>query len=305
MFKKISACALLLSQAIALDAQAAARNFSLTIGADTLTITGNGGTTLNIVGYADGAALPSVPGPMLTVNEGDSITVTVNNAHTANHNFVINNVTTDSTVIAPGATKVYTFTAPTAGTYLYSDTLNNNVNREMGLYGAFIVRPADNSNTVWSGGPAYSFERTWVLSEMDKTRWNDVAASGGTVDTSIYKPNYFMMNGLGGFDAMMDSSTMIHGMVGETALVRIVNTGQFSDSLHFHGNHFQVVSINGVRQSTPFEEWDTINVPPMSVAEVLYPLNQMGEFPMHVHTAQMETANGVYLNGAATMIMMH
>ena len=47
------------------------------------------------------------------------------------------------------------------------------------------------------------------------------------------------------------------------------------------------------------------NVPPLGTADVLYYLNQPGDYPMHVHTAQMETANGVYLNGVATMIKMH
>jgi hypothetical protein len=42
----------------------------------------------------------------------------------------------------------------------------------------------------------------------------------------------------------------------------------------------------------------------MSTAEVLYTINQFGHYPMHVHTAQAEGANGVYLNGAATMIDM-
>jgi hypothetical protein len=35
---------------------------------------------------------------------------------------------------------------------------------------------------------------------------------------------------------------------------------------------------------------------------VVYTLRP-GIFPMHVHSAQMETANGVYLNGTATLIV--
>ena len=86
-------------------------------------------------------------------------------------------------------------------------------------------------------------------------------------------------------------------------LERFVNCR--SHSLHFHGNHIQVLTINGVRQSSPFKLVDVINIPPMGTADVLYVLNQLGEYPMHVHSAQMETANGVYLNGVATMIRMH
>lgn len=286
-------------------AEAAVRNFTLHIDNGDLTITGAGGTTLSVWGYGESAGLPTVPAPTLTVNEGDTVNVTVYNHRGAQHNFVVNNVTADTSPIEPSGSKTYSFAAPTAGSYLYSDTLNNNVNREMGLHGAFIVRPANNGNTAWTGGPAYMHERAWIISDMDKPRWNDVAATGGVVNTAVYRPNYFMLNGLGGFDAMMDSATTIKGMMDEVTLVRIVNAGQFSHSLHFHGNHFQVININGARQPEPFEELDTINVPPMSVAEVLFTINQTGDYPMHIHTAQAETANGVYLNGGVTMIMMH
>ncbi|MDD1608546.1 MAG: multicopper oxidase domain-containing protein [Methylococcaceae bacterium] len=285
------------------SAFAATQNFTLYINAGTLPITGNGGATLNVWGYGT-TAVPVVPAPQLTVNEGDTVNITVINNHNINHNFIIKNVTTDTSAIAAGASKNYSFTAPAAGSYVYSDTLDSNVNREMGLYGAMIVKPTDGSQTAWIGGPAYDHENVWVVSEMDKPRWNDIAAAGFVVDTATYKPNYFMINGLGGFDAMMDMDTMIMGTLNTKSLVRIVNAGQFSHSLHFHGNHFQVLSINGVRQPTPFEQWDTINVPPMSTAEVLYSINQTGHYPMHVHTAQAEGANGVYLNGAATMIDM-
>jgi FtsP/CotA-like multicopper oxidase with cupredoxin domain len=280
------------------------RNFTLHVDNGNLNITGTGGAILSVWGYGETAGLPMIPAPQLTVNEGDTVTITVYNHRNAQHNFVIKNVTTDATAIPVNGSKTYTFTAPAAGSYVYSDTLNTNINREMGLYGALIVRPADNSNTAWTGGPYYDNENIWVVSEMDKPRWNDVASVGGAVATATYKPNYFMINGMGGFDAMMDHSTMIMGTLGQANLVRIVNAGQFSHSLHFHGNHFQVLSINGVRQTEPFEEWDTINVPPMATAEVLYTINQVGEYPMHVHTAQAEGANGVYLNGAATMIDM-
>jgi len=44
---------------------------------------------------------------------------------------------------------------------------------------------------------------------MDKPRWNDVAAQPGrsTVGDSDLQPDYFMINGLGGFDAMMGQPT--------------------------------------------------------------------------------------------------
>jgi FtsP/CotA-like multicopper oxidase with cupredoxin domain len=285
--------------------EAATQDFTLYISSGTWPINGAGGAIVNVWGYGEEAANPTIPGPALTVHEGDAVNLTVVNNHSMDHNLVIQGVSTDLSAIPTGSSKTYSFTAPSAGTYVYSDTLNNSVNREMGLYGAFIVRPADGGNRAWTGGPAYTFERTWVVSDMDKPRWNDVAGSGGTVDTAVYKPNYFLINGLGGFDGMMDPATTIDGMVGDTALVRIVNAGQYSQSLHFHANHFEVLTSNGGRQPSPYQQLDTINVPAMTTADVLFYLNQPGHYPMHNHTSQMETANGVYLNGVGTMIMMH
>lgn len=299
---KMLAAVLLLT---ATTAHAAVRNYTLYITAGAVTVNGAGGATLPAWGYSDVAGSPRIPGPVLTAYEGDTVNVTVVNNHTINHNFVVQGVTTDATAIAPGGSRNYSFTASAAGTYLYSDTLNSSINRAMGMYGAFWVGPADGGNRAWPNGPTYSFQRTWVIGEMDKVRWNDVASVGRSVNTAIYKPNYFLINGKGGFDGMADPSTTIDGMVGTSALVRIVNGGQFSHSLHFHGNHVQVLTINGVRQSSPYKLVDVINVPPKGTADVLYVLNQPGEYPMHVHTAQMETANGVYLNGVVTMIKMH
>ncbi len=290
-----------------LSVQAETRDYSLYISPGSVAITaspvtGNGAATIPAWGYTDVAGgAGKVPGPVLTVREGDAVRVTVVNNDSRSHNFVVKRVTTDTSPISAGGTKAYSFTAPAAGAYVYYDSLNNNVNREMGLYGILVVEPADGSKTAWTGGPSYTSAVNWVVSEMDKPRWNDVASSGGTVSTSVYKPNYFLMNGMNGFQAMGDTNTTIMGRVGDVALVRLVNAGQYSHSLHFHGNHYRLIDVDGARL-TAFKDLDIVNVPPLGTAMVLFELNQPGVYPMHIHTAQMETGNGVYLNGVAAMI---
>jgi manganese oxidase len=279
-----------------------AASYTLYIKAGTHTINGAGGTTLKVWGFTDNAGTgPMVPGPLLESQEGETVTVTVYNQHTLAHNFVVRGVTTDTAAIPVGSSKTYSFTTPRAGTYLFADTLNNNINREMGLYGALVVRTAGGINKAWTNGPSFDIERVWIVSDMDKPRWNDVAGSGGSVNTTIYRPNYFMMNGLGGHDAMHDPNTVLQGATGLVGLVRIVNAGQFDQALHFHGNHFQIIDDNGLRLSRP-EYGDTINVQAGTTAMVLFALRP-GIYPMHVHSAQLETANGVYLNGVATLLV--
>jgi hypothetical protein len=266
---------------------------------------GNGATTIPIWGYTDAAGSnSSFPGPVLESVEGGSFTVEVVNNLNRDHNFVIQGVTSDNTAISPGGSRTYTVNTPDAGVYRYSDTLDNDVNRAVGMFGALVVRTADGSQRAWANGPGYDQERTWVINDLDRPRWTDVALGGGNVNTGVYRPNYFFMNGQNGFQGMGDPDSTLEGNVGDTFLVRIVNAGQFDQSLHFHSNHFQVLSRGGNRESSP--PWqDTINVKANSTAMVLYQLNQPGHYPMHVHTAQMETGNGVYLNGTATMIIAH
>jgi FtsP/CotA-like multicopper oxidase with cupredoxin domain len=123
------------------------------------------------------------------------------------------------------------------------------------------------------------------------------------VNTTNYRANYFVINGMGGREAMEDrAETAIDGTVGQSALVRILNAGQYPQTFHFHANHVQVLSVNGVRRTAPFKLLDVVSVPPLGTMEVLFVLNQPGSYPMHNHTAQMETANGAYLNGVGTAI---
>lgn len=276
-------------------------DYTLYIEPGFLTINGDGGAVINVWGYTDAnGAPPMVPGPIIEATQGQTITVEVVNNHNQNHNFVIQGVTSDTGAIAPGASKTYSFTPNQGGVFFYRDTLNNNINREMGLHGALIVR-SNSNNRVWDNGPSYNIERLWVLADMDVPRWNNRAAAGQNVNTGTYRPNYFMINGQGGFDGMHDPNTILEGNVGQVGLVRIVNAGQFDESLHWHGNHFRVISRNGQHLNN-FEWQDTINVKAGQTMMVLYQLRD-GIFPMHVHTAQMETANGVYLNGTATLIV--
>ncbi|MDH5444465.1 MAG: multicopper oxidase domain-containing protein [Gammaproteobacteria bacterium] len=267
--------------------------------------TGNGATSLPIWGYTNvSGGAGRVPGPIIEMVEGQTVTVEVVNNHNRNHNFVVQGMSLDTTAISPGSSRTYTLNATRSGVFMYSDTLANGVNQALGLLGAVIVRPSAGSNRAWANAPAADHQRLWVITDMDVPRWNNVANGGGSVNTGTYRPNYFLMNGMNGFQAMGDAATNLEGNVGDMFLVRIVNAGQFDQSLHFHSNHFRVISKDGNRYGQ-FVWQDTINVKAGSTAMVLYQLNQPGHYPMHVHTAQMETGNGVYLNGTAAMIIAH
>jgi hypothetical protein len=266
------------------------------------TITGNGATQLPAMGYALTNAPPGItPGPVIEAVVGQTTTVEVINDHINPHRFEIEGLLTNTPELLPGETRQFQFTPTTAGVYRYGDP--QLLRRALGLQGAVVVRPAGNANTAWTGGPAFDQERTWVITDFDET-W---LRSPSTVNLTQYNPNYFLMNGKSGFAAKQDPASTIDGTVGETFLIRIVNAGQYDQSLHFHSNHFQIISEGGFKYtdlaSAPVVT--TINVKRGSTAMVLFTLTQAGTYPVHVHTAQMETGNGVYLNGTATFIIAH
>ena len=92
---------------------------------------------------------------------------------------------------------------------------------------------------------------------------------------------------------------------GQAAELAEANAGQYDQSLHFHSSHFQVISEGGFKYTdlATAPMVTTVNVKRASTAMVLFTLTQAGTYPVHVHTAQMETGNGVYLNGTATLII--
>jgi hypothetical protein len=162
------------------------------------------------------------------------------------------------------------FTAGKAGTYFYLDPMFSPVNRVLGLHGALIVEPDDDSA---SGGitmpysptdatPAIqtlfnsfganlrfpgnkwdeSREKIWMFNQID-VRWCQRAANGeidavaASEFVNDFRPRYFTLNGLCGIDACHDKDTCPTGKVGEPLLIRCLNAGLASHSPHIHGNH--------------------------------------------------------------------
>jgi FtsP/CotA-like multicopper oxidase with cupredoxin domain len=107
-----------------------------------------------------------MPGPVLCVNEGDSVTINLTNnlpdppgaALPENTSIIFPGQTGVSTSggvpglltaeAAPsGGTVTYTFVADEPGTYLYESGTDRHKQIHMGLYGALVVRPALNDGT--------------------------------------------------------------------------------------------------------------------------------------------------------------
>jgi FtsP/CotA-like multicopper oxidase with cupredoxin domain len=119
------------------------------------------GTTSYTWSYAKGGQAFQLPGPVLCVNQGDTVTVILNNSlpepvsimFPGQENVLANGAPAQPvgsgaalsslTTVAPvGGSVSYSFVATEPGTYLYESGTNPKVQVRMGLFGALIVRPA-------------------------------------------------------------------------------------------------------------------------------------------------------------------
>ena len=230
--------------------------------------TSDGGRYL-MWGYANGAGLMQYPGPTLIVNEGDVVTVNLSNQLTVPVSIVFPGqpaVTAvggtpgllTSEAPAAGGVVTYSFTAAQPGTYTYYSGTQPELQIEMGLAGALIVRPAANPATQAynHSDSQFDHEYLFMLSEIDPDIHDQVAAGNmNPMDTTTYFPVLWLINGRTGPDTMgMANDPLLphqpYNIVpfmhpGEKILLRMIGGGRDLHPLHTHGNHHKVIARDG------------------------------------------------------------
>lgn len=260
----------------------------------------------------------SFPSPTLAVNEGDRVEIVLTNigpkkqgskqlAHTIHFHGLDTDQANDgvphtSHAILVGESYTYRFTASHAGTYFYHCHVDTIEHMQMGMHGAFIVKAKNGSPEVWTGGPRYDKSYVFQLDEIDPA-WHEAVEAGIPYDRTSYHPRYWTINGKSYPDTEKDASTAVEGRVGDTILIRLINSGYEAHSIHMHGFHFKVVASDGRPLPAPIEK-DTLNVGPAERYDILVTLTQSGHFPIHSHNITDNTNDGVYPGGMHTMMMV-
>lgn len=233
-------------------------------------IAGGDGLSLYAWGYANGNGAMQYPGPTLIVEQGATITVELNNALPVPVSIVFpgqEGVTTSgglpgllTTEAPPGGTVSYTFTAAEPGTYLYHSGTRPDLQVEMGLVGALIVRPAGfdpgSPRAYAHADSAYDHEYLFLFTEMDLEIHNRVEFGLlATVDTTSFRPEYWFINGRNAPDTMLmgtvpwlptqpyDCMPRMHP--GERLLLRVINAGRNLHPFHTHGNNVLIIAEDG------------------------------------------------------------
>ncbi|MGC9669582.1 multicopper oxidase domain-containing protein [Planosporangium sp. 12N6] len=180
-----------------------------------------------IWGFASTAdATATSPGPVLVVDQGDTVTITVHNGLSRNLSLALpamTGVAPDTVGAAPGASRAYTFTANRPGTYLYEagHTPDGGRQAAMGLVGAMVVRaPAAGGRPSAYGDTAsgYDDEAVMVLTEVDPAL--NTSADPYSFDLRAVAPKYRLING-----KAFPETEPVATDVGRTVLLRYVNAG--------------------------------------------------------------------------------
>ncbi len=229
--------------------------------------------------------------PLMQDTENRSVSVSISNSV----DFPIQPTILDyatGPVIMPGERRIWNFTMPPAGTWMFTEALLGNAASSAGFAASMI------SNTTLIRGA----QRDYYLMYQDADdRWNNAIDNGEVPDESTFQPNYHTLNGLSYPQTLIDRSTRINCRLGENVLIRVANLSNIRQSLHFHGFHVQLTKRNNVADDS-LPPKDSFAIPAYSTAEIVLPVNQVGEFPLHPHILTTTTDNGVYLGGSHTMI---
>jgi len=261
--------------------------FNLTAKVDHIS-TADGGSVM-LWGYADDddqagfGTRAQYPAPTMIVNQGDTITINLQNGLTVAAGTVPNvsivfpgqevSVScTDGTVDTcpdgvltmeagtDGDVVSYTFTATHAGTYMYHSGTNPGLQVEMGLTGALIVRPATPDQAYGHADTAYGHEELFFLTEMDPRIHTEVELNGP--DTPVlqeyldnYFSNYWFINGRTAPDNFSEAyvnwlPTQPYNSVprmhaGDKLLMRVVGAGRDMHPFHHHGEHARIIAVDG------------------------------------------------------------
>jgi FtsP/CotA-like multicopper oxidase with cupredoxin domain len=261
---------LLMACVFAIAGPAQAKTYTLRAG--TVNVTMPDGTVIPAWGFADDTSGPgtiTVPGPVLDIPAGDTLTINLTNNLPVPVSINIpgqryptgatptylpssglgRRVLSFTNQVAAGGSGTITFTSVRSGTYLYESGTNPAMEIPMGLYGALIVRPATAGQAYNDPKSAYdnTIEEVILLSEIDPDFNTYVSAKNTTVDSAnsinysiSYAPKYFLING-----KAYPQTTDISAPRGQKTLLRLINAGTRNTVPTIQGNMLTVIAEDG------------------------------------------------------------
>ena len=250
------------------------RTFNLTVRSGYV-VTPEGGSYF-MWGYSpDPNGLMQYPGPTLLIGQGETVRINLTNEICEPVSMVFPgqaNMSPPTGGIAglltreapPGGAGIatYEFIADYPGTYLYHSATRPQIQIEMGLVGALIIRPdgyVEGVNQIAYNHPDSLYDREYLFlhTEMDPLFHQAVAAGCmGTIDNTTYNPVYWFMNGRCFPDTVLTApysellphqpyNALARMHPGEKILMRMIGAGRDAHPFHTHGNNFLLIARDG------------------------------------------------------------
>ncbi len=284
--------------------------------ATTGTLTLVDGTIVPIWGYTDVNGGPAqLPGPTLIANEGETVEIVLHNTLTFTTSLSVpgQDFVPDLIGVGAGGVITYSFTASNVGTYAYEAGFaatgggpDGTRQVMMGMYGAFVVRPAGQPTWAYGdAGSAFVDEALLVFSEIDLA----FNASPVTFTLNLYQPDYWLINGLA-----YTETASIPTAPGNTVLLRYLNAGIQERTIGLLGVRQLVLGedSSGLAPITRFsvvaetmgagQSLDTLVQIPMTVTVgTKYPIYNTGFQQLH-NNGQMAISGAVAFGGIVTFL---
>jgi FtsP/CotA-like multicopper oxidase with cupredoxin domain len=256
--------------------------FNLTTGVGYVNV--SDGNTVFMWGFSESGKPFQYPGPILCVNEGDTVTIRLQNTlpdddvsiifpgheavladgAPAQPQFIGANLVSLTNMAARGGGSVtYSFVASKPGTYVYESGTEPQKQVRMGLFGALVVRPALGATYAYNRADAQytpAEEFMVLLSEADPYQ-NQAVENGQTFNLNNYHPRYWFVNGRTFPDTIAPNGASwlpsqpygalatIHpydpGSHPHPGLIRYLSFGSENFPFHPHGNNGLVVGRDG------------------------------------------------------------
>jgi FtsP/CotA-like multicopper oxidase with cupredoxin domain/uncharacterized membrane protein len=243
-----------------------------------------------------------VPGPRITLTEGDRVRFNVTNrlpepttVHW--HGLVVPNAMDGPAEITqepipPGGSFTYQFTVRQAGTFFYHSHTEVDRQQALGLYGALLVQPKDRSRQPLAGQELVVQLQEW--NEREGYTFPAMPMEGTL-------PNFFTING-----KAYPSTETVQLRVGQRLLVRFIGASSaFIHPMHIHGGPFTVIATDGVTlpNSARYEK-DTVNVGPGERYDVIWTAREPGRWLLHCHINHHTTNDNVEEQGAGGLTLI-
>jgi hypothetical protein len=240
----------------------ASPNATFTLTAESGIISMPDGNTIFTWSYANGNGDFQFPGPVLCVNQGDTVTVVLNNklgeatsvmfpgidsvmanGVLAQPQFSGTTLTSLVPSAPPNGSVTYSFVASRPGTFLYESGTDVGKQVQMGLFGALIVRPAGHPNAAYldgAGNPIGTFnagnEFVMLLSEVDPML-HQAVEFGQPYDVTQLHPRYWLINGRAFPDTIAPNAAAWLPAQPYSALVHVPVTDTSAAGIGAGGNH--------------------------------------------------------------------